>query len=257
MHLSQSLIVKLFLALVFTLSLDAITLEKEEKEWLKAHPHVTMAGSADWLPYEAFNNRGDYIGIISGYLEYIESTLGIKIHKTPAISWSETLKKALEHEVMMVTAPYGEKILTKEFIPIKPFLKNPIVVTSKKGTTFVHDLNGLVGKKVAIEKWYDYTEEIYDKYPSITFVTVSSARDGFEGVSTGLYDAMLSSLASASYSIKNLSLHNLNIVGKIDIVADITIFVDRKVSNAAPNYGTKYAEHTRSTQKQDKYAMAI
>ncbi|WP_294967073.1 hypothetical protein, partial [Sulfurimonas sp.] len=46
-------------------SIDTIILTKEEKEWIKDHPVIKFTGDPDWLPFEAFNEKGEYIGIVS------------------------------------------------------------------------------------------------------------------------------------------------------------------------------------------------
>ena len=45
-----------------------ITLTEKEREWLAEHPVIRFTGDPFWLPFEAFNEAGEYIGIVSDHL---------------------------------------------------------------------------------------------------------------------------------------------------------------------------------------------
>ena len=36
-----------------------------ERQWLANNPTVSFTGDPNWLPYEAFDSEGQYIGIVS------------------------------------------------------------------------------------------------------------------------------------------------------------------------------------------------
>jgi hypothetical protein len=40
-------------------------LSEEERQWLNENPTVSFTGDPNWLPYEAFDANGEYIGIVS------------------------------------------------------------------------------------------------------------------------------------------------------------------------------------------------
>jgi hypothetical protein len=66
----------LVLFLFFLTSLPAVAalpdaglaLTDDERQWLQAHPTVMVTGDPHWLRYEAFDNIGNYIGIVADYL---------------------------------------------------------------------------------------------------------------------------------------------------------------------------------------------
>ena len=58
-----------------------INLSKEEKEWLKQNPTIKYAGNPNYMPFESFDENGNYVGIVANHLNLIEQDLGIKFEK--------------------------------------------------------------------------------------------------------------------------------------------------------------------------------
>ncbi|MBA1433431.1 MAG: hypothetical protein FAF04_07540 [Epsilonproteobacteria bacterium] len=52
----------------------SLELTQEEKVWLSKHKEIRHTGDSDWLPFEAFSENGEYIGIIADGLEVIQKT---------------------------------------------------------------------------------------------------------------------------------------------------------------------------------------
>jgi len=48
-----------------------LELSESERKWLDAHPTVKFTGDPNWLPYEAFDKKGNYIGIVAEHLSLI------------------------------------------------------------------------------------------------------------------------------------------------------------------------------------------
>ena len=58
-------------------TLPDIGLSEQEQQWLRNNPGVTFTGDPNWLPFEAFNKKQVYIGIVSEHLHIIEQRLGM------------------------------------------------------------------------------------------------------------------------------------------------------------------------------------
>ena len=61
----------------------SIDLTDAEKKWIKSHPKIKFTGDPDWLPFEAFSNKGEFIGITAETLKIIESLAGIEFIIVP------------------------------------------------------------------------------------------------------------------------------------------------------------------------------
>jgi PAS domain S-box-containing protein len=199
----------------------SVPLSAVEQAWLKAHPVIRFTGDPFWLPFEAFTREGEYIGIVADHLKLIEERLGVRIKKVRTKSWSESLEKAMNGEVDMISDDTAAIITGEKFHFTEPYIFNPIVVVMKDSEDFIHDLYQIKDQKIAVIKDYGYTSRIHKKYPDVTFMETSDIKEGLEGVSVGKFDALLCSLTLGSYTISELGLHNLKIVGKTDISMDL------------------------------------
>jgi two-component system, NarL family, sensor histidine kinase EvgS len=199
----------------------------KEKSWIKNNPVISFTGDPNWLPYEAFNHDGKYIGIVADHLKLIEQYSGLKFNPIPVSSWTESLQIATDGKVSIISGDAADDILNKKFNPVAPYSHNPIVIVMDSEQNYVEDLEQIKDKKIAIIKDYGYTADIYKKYPDYQFIEVENIQEGLEGVSQQRFDSMLATMALASYTITQMQLHNLKIVGKTPIIMDLTLFVSK------------------------------
>jgi PAS domain S-box-containing protein len=226
----KGFLMRTFLLFVFistTLLAHNIGLKKAEQEWIKEHKNVLYTGDPNWLPFEAFDENGKYIGIVADHLALVEQKTGLKFLPQIVNSWTESLQMANEGKVSVISGDAADKTLNQNFRPIEPYLINPIIIIMDNHAHYVEDLNTLQDKKVAIIKDYGYTADLFKQYPKMKFIEVNNIQEGLKGVSHGDYDAMLASYALASYSIASMGLEDIKIVGKTSIIMEVTLFVDK------------------------------
>ena len=202
-------------------------LSQPEIEYLQKHKSITFTGDPNWLPFEAFEDDGKYIGIVADHLKYLEKTLDVKFDKQVSKTWSDALNIATKGKADVISGDSSDAILNKQFTPIDAYLENPIMIIMKSNNLYVGSLKDISDKKIAIIKDYGYTADIYRLYPNIDFIEVENVQDGLIGIETGKYDAMLASLALASYSIVQMALEDIAIVGKTNINMKVTLFVHK------------------------------
>ncbi|MFT5661583.1 MAG: diguanylate cyclase (GGDEF)-like protein/PAS domain S-box-containing protein [Sulfurimonas sp.] len=207
---------------------NTIKLSFNEKEWLKENSVVSFAGDPNWLPYEAFDSKKQYIGIVAEYLKLIEKNTGIDFNPIPTKSWSESIDIATKGKVKVISSDAADVILNTKFNAIDVYSKNPIVIIMDIKNHYVENLKSIAGKKIAIIKDYGYTADIFSEYPYIDFIEVENIQEGLIGVSDGKYDAMLATLALASYTMADMGIHNIKVVGKTPIIMDLTLFISKE-----------------------------
>jgi polar amino acid transport system substrate-binding protein len=222
-----SLLKKKWIKYISNNNKSVLNLTKEEKKWILDHPVIKYAGDPDWLPYEAFDKQGKYIGIISSYLDIIERKTGITFDKIKTENWTETLKLVSENKVDVVSSDSADNLISKNYDFTVATFKSPVVIVMKKGSPFIEDLNDISNKKIAFIKDYGYTYEIRKKYPKIKFIEVKNVQEGLNAVSTGKYDAFLSSLTLATYQMANLGISDLSIVGQTDLEINLAFAVKK------------------------------
>ena len=207
---------------------DKSALTFEEEEYLKKYPKATFTGDPNWLPFEAFTSKGEYIGIVAEHLSHIEQNVNLEFDKIVSSSWSDALDIAMRGEVDVISGDASDKILKQKFRATDSYIQNPIVIIKKQTSDYVNVLSEIKDNKIAIIKDYGYTADIYRLYPNMTFVEVENIQEGLQSVSSGETDAMLASLALASYSISQMGFKDLSIVGKTEIIMNVTLFVNKE-----------------------------
>jgi PAS domain S-box-containing protein len=194
----------------------SIELTQSEKDWIKAHPSLKFTGDPDWLPFEAFNQKGEYIGIIAEYLSRIEKLIGIKFERVKTNSWGESIQLSKNYQVDVLSESTDSD--RDYLIFTNHYINNNIVIVMDKDHNYVEGLNAIKNKKIALIKDYGYTHQILQKYPNIPFILVDNVKEGLSDVSTGKIDALLCTFALGSYTTTKMGLSNIKIVGKTEFI---------------------------------------
>ena len=199
-----------------------------EIQWIKQNSEVSFAGKTNQLPYGTFNKDGNYIGIIADHLTLIEKKTGLKFKPVAISNWNELQEISNEGKVSIIPADLTDTVLNKNYKPVKNRKHDPVVIIMSTEQNYVEHLKEIKDKKIAIIDDHNYSsDDILLHYPDFQFIKVKNIQQGLEGVSQGRFDAMLSTLALASYHIAEMELYNIKVVGKTSIVIEQTLFVSK------------------------------
>ncbi len=72
---------------------ESFKLSPTEQAWLDQHKEIRFAGDPHWLPYEAFDSQGKYIGIVAEHLTLVEEKLGIVFKPVETKTWGQSVAK--------------------------------------------------------------------------------------------------------------------------------------------------------------------
>jgi len=205
---------------------SAVNLSEAEQLWLKNNPSVKFTGDPNWLPYEAFDEEGNYIGIVSEHLLLISDISGLTFKMSPSKTWTESTEKA-KQGLVDILSETDDSDLKSHLNFTKPYISNPIVIAMGTQENYVESIRNIKNKKIALIKDYGYAAKIRRKYSNIQFVTVDDIQDGLISVSTGKVDALLCTLALCSYTISELGLNNVKIVGKTEFDTKLAFGVQK------------------------------
>ena len=227
------LLVTLFILAMPVLASDTrptarIQLTDSERLWLEAHPTVSFTGDPNWLPYEAFDSEGKYIGIVSEHLDLIAQSTGIKFRMSPSKTWTESTEKA-KNGLVDILSETDDSDLRSHLLFTDPYLSNPIVIAMHLRENYVGGINSIRNRNIAVIKDYGYVSKIRRKYPDINFITVEDIQHGLIAVSTGEVDALLCTLALCSYTIADLGLNNVKITGKTEFDTKLALGVQKQL----------------------------
>ena len=233
----HSLSVKLFsIALCLALPIavlasspsSGLELTESELQWLEDNPTVSFTGDPNWLPYEAFDNSGEDIGIVSEHLKLIAELTGIRFMMSPSKTWTESTEKA-KSGLVDILSETDDSDLKSHLIFTNHYLSNPIVIAMHNRENYVENISKIEDRKIALIKDYGYASKIRRKYSHIDFVTVDDIQSGLIAVSTGEVDALLCTLALCSYTIADLGLNNVRIVGKTEFDTKLALGVQNNL----------------------------
>ena len=226
------------LAALFILAIPVLAAEAEstaqlqltdnERLWLDTHPTATFTGDPNWLPYEAFDSEGHYIGIVSQHLGLIAKSTGIKFSMSPSKTWTESTEKA-KNGLVDILSETDDSDLKSHLVFTDPYLSNPIVIAMHLRENYVEGINSIRNQNIAVIKDYGYVSKIRRKYPDINFTTVQDIQHGLIAVSTGEVDALLCTLALCSYTIADLGLNNVKITGKTEFDTKLALGVQKNL----------------------------
>jgi two-component system, NarL family, sensor histidine kinase EvgS len=203
-----------------------LELTASERQWLQDNPTVSFTGDPNWLPYEAFDSNGQYIGIVSEHLKLIAGITGIRFIMSPSKTWTESTEKA-KNGLVDVLSETDESDLKSHLVFTDNYLSNPIVIAMHNQENYVEDITKIKDRKIALIKDYGYASKIRRKYSYINFITVDDIQSGLIAVSTGEADALLCTLALCSYTIADLGLNNVRIVGKTEFDTKLALGVQK------------------------------
>ncbi len=201
-------------------------LTEAERLWLKDNSEVSFTGDPNWLPYEAFDNKGQYIGIVSEHLVLIEQLTGIKFNMSPSKTWTESTEKA-KLGLVDVLSETDDSDLKSHLDFTIPYLSNPIVIAMSSRENYVENIDKIKDRKIGLIKDYGYAAKIRRQYPEINFATVENIQDGLLSLSTGKIDALLCTLALCSYTIADLGLNDVKITGKTEFDTKLALGVQK------------------------------
>ena len=203
-------------------------LSQNEKVWIAEHPVINFTGDPHWLPFEAFSQDGRYLGIIPEVLRIIEEQTSLKFNVIPSNSWDRSVSLLESGKVDMMTV--SDSWNDPKYLYTKPILSSPVVIVMTKDHSYVDSAYYLQYDDIAIVKGYRYAKKIKKKYPDYHFHEVKNVQEGLEGVATGKYDAMLSSMALATYTIERMQLNNIQVVGKTEFNIKVLFAVKKEMA---------------------------
>ncbi len=240
-----------------------IELTDTEQAWLSEHQQIRFTGDPNWLPYEAFDKQGRYIGIVAEYLALIEDKLGINIEVVPVASWGDAVEK-IKNGAVDIISETSNSDLKKYLSFSSDYVSSPLVMVMKKDTHYVEGIEDIKHKKIAAIRDYGYVPEVITKYPNLHLHWVDSIQEGLTAVSVSRVDVLIATLAQASYHISELGINNIRIVGKTEFETRLAFGMRDEFAPLIPLFnralnsiGKDQRQHIMSKYGHHKYVETI
>ena len=196
-----------------TIAQEVPLLSAQERNWLAAHPVITLAADPDYPPIEYFDENGEYCGIAADYVALIEKKLDFRFKILHLQSWDEILDKAKSRQIDMFGAAAETPQRSKYMLFTRHFVEFPSVIIVRKNVSRSLSLEKLEGMKVAVVSGYADHDYIKNNYPNLQLDEVPTVATGLRKVSFGMVDALVANLAAATYYIEKEGITNLHLAG--------------------------------------------
>ncbi len=207
---------------------EPVKLSPDEQAWLAQHPTITFTGDPNWLPYEAFDKDGKYIGIVAEHLALISKNIGVQFEIIPNKTWSDSVGMARSGQVDVLSET-DDSDLKNVLLFTEPYLSNPVIIVMREDQGYTDGIRAIRGK-IGVIKDYGYVAKIVRKYSDIDFHVVSDIQSGLVAVSTGEIDALLCTLTLGSHTIAKLGLDNVKITGKTEFDTKLAFGVQQQLA---------------------------
>ncbi len=188
-----------------------LNLTSAERQWLEAHKVIRLGLDEEYLPLEAYDEKGRFIGISAEYAAILERQLNVKIETLYGLNWGQVLAAAKEGKVDLICSMAQSPEREKYMLFSEVYLRYPVVVVTRDTLKELESVEGLRGKAVAGVKdyWiYDLSRLVYS---FLTWRYYQTESDCLRAVAVGEADAYITDAATANYQIEQLQLGNLKI----------------------------------------------
>lgn len=195
---------------------DAVSLTHAEKQWLAAHPTISLAPHPDYPPIEYFDEDGCYRGIAADYTARIEKMLGIRFRIVRLSRWDEVIEAIKGRRVDMLGAAANTPWRSEYMLFTNPFVEVPIVFVVRKNVLGTLALDKLSGMRVAVVSGFATCDYLARYCPGVEIDPVPNVLTGLRKVSFGMADVLVTNLPTITHHIESDGITNLRFAGSMD-----------------------------------------
>jgi len=190
-------------------------LTEEEKIFIQEHPVITLAPDPNFAPVEFFDEKGNFKGIVSDYIDYINKNTDLNIKIIRYDSWNRIINAAEVKKVDMLGG-VSKSSRREEFLSFsKSYMDIPNVLVSSNKNIEITD-ETLASLTIGVTKGSANHDLIKEYYPTTNIILVKNIQEGLEKVALGQLDLFSGSLGQITYYIDYFKYTNLNIIEEME-----------------------------------------
>ncbi len=212
--------------IIYSELLKETKLTPDEKKYL-SKKQIKVCICPEWhSPFYDIGKEGNPIGICIDYLNLLEKKFNIDFIIVQPPSWKSALDSIIEGECDILPFAIYSDEKTKFINFTNPYLKFPIVLTTRKDINFVNNLKDLKDNPVSLMKDHHLRDIFKEEFRNLNIKNVKNIEEGFNQVNNGEIIAFIDSLPSIAYSLQRSQYNkNLKISGRLTKDLDIRIGV--------------------------------
>ncbi|MCW9000879.1 MAG: transporter substrate-binding domain-containing protein, partial [Kangiellaceae bacterium] len=200
---------------------------QEELEWIQNNPVIYYSDDNSWEPFVNLNRRGQMEGISVDYLNLIQEKTGLEFKFIKSDTWSQVIERLKRKQIKLVLAAIHaqERDAFADFTDA--YFSSPLAIITGPDYSYVHDIEELYGRRVAIPRGYYSVSYLQKNHPGIDLVFVDSLDQALQAVADKNVDAFIGNLAVAIFKLRQSKLTNLKISGTIEEDFEVRMMVTK------------------------------
>ena len=193
----------------------SIDLTPEERAWVAEHPVIRVGPDPAFAPVEWLDDNGELVGIAAEFLEVMAQRTGLRFEIVTLPSWDDVLEQARSRGIDMLSAATKTPQRSKYLLFTDPYVVIPAVIIVRDDVQQELELTQLQDMRLAVTSGYAEHDFIEGTYPGqFDLDPVPNIVTGLRKVAFGIDDAMIASVAVASYYIQQERITNLRVAGE-------------------------------------------
>jgi len=188
-------------------------LTEEERAYLRTQGPIDICIDPNWMPFERFNEAGDFEGISADYFALFARTLGTAFRPVITETWTESVE-ALNTgrcDLFSLAMPTPERETYLDFTD--SYIETPLVIATQADVAFLNGLADLKGRTIAIPALYAFAELLREDYPELDLVEVTDIDAGLDLVRDGKVFGYIGTLATIGYKLQTKYTGELRVTG--------------------------------------------
>jgi signal transduction histidine kinase/ActR/RegA family two-component response regulator len=215
-------------------SINFPELTLEQQQWLKSHPQLSLGTDPSWPPFEFRNEKNEYVGISSDYINFIKDKLALEMLPKNNLTWVEVMKKAEIGEIDILPAVVKTENREKFFNFTEPYINFPMIIATRKDGFFIQELKDLNTHRVGVVKSYITHELLSRDFPDINLIFFDTVADGLTKLDSGDIDAFVENLGVITYHINQEIFSNIKVAATTPYKLELAIGVRKGLEPLVP-----------------------
>ncbi len=202
-----------------------VKLSLAEEEYLREKKVIKFCADPNWMPLERINEKGEYEGMGSEFMDIFKDIIDTKIELVPTKSWTQSVQYVKERKCDMLNLAM-QTDSRKEYLKFTtPLVTVPLVIASLNGELFIDRADLLLDKSVAIVKNYAISEILKQKYPTLKYIEVDSLEEGLKAIRERKVYAFIDSLAPIAHTLQQEGVFDIKIIGRLNESLELSMAI--------------------------------
>lgn len=202
---------------------DNINLTADEIDWLQNNNVIKVAVDRSLLPIDAIDSDDNISGISGAYLDIISEKLGVQFVWAGNETFGGGLSMVQSKEADIVSAVSKSGNRSEYLLFSESYISIDSVIFGREGEDIFGDMEGLIGRTIAMPEAFDITGWIKRDYPGINIIETKDKIEALKLVSAGVAEAHVGSVAITSHNINALNITNMVVAGVTPFKTDLSI----------------------------------